>query len=233
MSTGHNILSLDAARGISEYLPHIPLDFALGEGDFALIEVLGPRRGTAFADLCVGLVPMADGQVRFLGRDWSQVPQAHADALRGHIGRLFRLPLRADTPDVASRILLARLHHTRQPEAELRAEASGLALRFGLPGLPAGPTRLLSEPDLLRAACVRAFLGRPRLVILELPLAAQQDNLISALLEVGAEARGQGAAVLWLAGIGPALRSRAIRPSHRLRLGDAGLVPFRLPARVA
>ena len=231
--TAPPVLAIEAARAVGEHLPYTPIDLVLHEGDFALIESQGPRRGGGFADLCCGLLAPAAGRVRFCGRNWQTVPDEHADALRGHIGRLFHLPLRPDTPDVASRVLLARLHHTRIPEAQLRAEAAALALRFGLPGLPAGPARLLSAPDLLRAACVRAFLGRPRLVILELPLAAQDADLLSALLEVGAEARGDGAAVIWLANASPALRGRTIRPTQRLRLGDAGLVPARLPASVA
>jgi phospholipid/cholesterol/gamma-HCH transport system ATP-binding protein len=221
------VLALEAARGIGEHLPHAALDLILSEGDFALIEIPGPRRGAGFADLCSGLAPLSSGRARFLGRDWRTIPQQHADALRGHIGRLFYQPLRADTPDVAARVLLARLHHTRIPEARLRAEAAELAPRFGLPGLPAGPARLLSEPDLLRAACVRAFVGRPHLVILELPVAAQQDELLPALLDVGAETRGRGASVIWLASAGPALRDRSVRPTHRLRLSDAGLATVR------
>ncbi len=199
------------------------LSLTLNEGDFALVETPGPRRGAAFADLCMGLAPLSGGSVRFLGRDWAAMPDGHADALRGHVGRLFHLPIRADTPDVAARILLGRMHHTRIPEAALRAEAAGLALRFGLPGLPAGPARLLAGPDLLRAACVRAFLGEPRLMILELPPATQQDDLIAAFLELGAEARGRNACVIWLANPGPALRDLRAQPTHRLRLTDAGL----------
>jgi len=221
------ILEVEAARAGSEHLPYAPLDFTLSEGDFAVLETPGSRRGASFADLCCGLAPLAGGHVRFLGRDWRTMPYEHADALRGQIGRLFHQPLRPETPDVASRVLLARLHHTRIPEAQLRVEAAALALRFGLPGLPAGPARLLSAPDLLRAACVRAFLGRPRLVMLELPLIAQHDDLLAALLDVGADARGRGAALVWLANASPALRRRAIRPTHRLRLTDAGLMPAR------
>lgn len=226
------VLAIEGVRGDGEHLPYASLDLVLSEGDFALIEILGVRRGAGFADLCCGLMPLTAGRARFLGRDWRTMPYEHADALRGHIGRLFHQPLRPDTPDVAARVLLAQLHHTRIPEAELRAEAVALALRFGLPGLPAGPARLLSAPDLTRAACVRAFLGRPRLVILELPLAVQHDDLLSALLAVGAEARGRGAAVLWLANASPALRNRSVRPTHRLRLSDAGLVPARPSAPV-
>jgi phospholipid/cholesterol/gamma-HCH transport system ATP-binding protein len=226
------VLALDDARGLGDTLPRTKLRLELCEGDFAVIEVSGPRRGAAFADLCSGLAPLADGRVRFLGHDWSKAPREHADALRGHIGRLFHQPLRADIQDVAARVLLGRLHHTRIPAADLRAEAVVLAQRFGLPGLPAGPARLVSEPDLLRAGCVRAFLGSPRLLILELPMALQGDDLRSALLGAGAEARGQGAAVMWLAAPGPALRDPVVRPTHRLRLSDAGLWPMRRLERV-
>jgi phospholipid/cholesterol/gamma-HCH transport system ATP-binding protein len=227
------VLALHAARSSGERMPLVALDLILSAGDFAVIEVLGSRRGAAFADLCCGLAPLTSGGVRFLGREWHNVPPGHADALRGHIGRLFHLPLRADTPDVAARVLLARLHHTRIPEATLRAEATRLAVRFGLPGLPAGPARRVTDHDLLRAACVRAFLGQPRLVILELPVTAQQDELLPALLEVGAEARGNGVTVMWLAAAGPALRDPSIRATHRLRLSETGLAPMRTQARAA
>ena len=221
------VLVLDGAHGISQHLPQAALRLELHDGDFAVIEVPGPRRGAAFADMCSGLMPLAGGQVRFLARDWATVPDDHADALRGHIGRLFHQPIRPETADVAARVLLGRMHHTHIPEVELRAKAARLAQRFGLPGLPAGPARQLPEPVLLRAACVRAFLGEPRLVILELPVAAQQDDLLPALLAAGAEMRGFGAAVLWLAAPGAALRNPGIRSAQRLRLSDAGLSAMR------
>jgi phospholipid/cholesterol/gamma-HCH transport system ATP-binding protein len=231
--TAPAVLALEAARSVGENLPHGAVDLTLADGDFALIEVPGARRGAAFADLCSGLAPLTSGRVLFLGRDWSTTPHHQADALRGRIGRLFHQTLRADTPDVVTRVLLARLHHTRIPEARLRADAAALALRFGLPGLPAGPARALSEPDLLRAACVRAFSGQPRLVILELTVAVQHDALLAALLSVGTEARGRGATVIWLASAGPALRDRSVNPTHRLRLSDAGLAPVRRLERSA
>lgn len=231
--TATPVLAIEAARGLGERMPLGALELALSAGDFALIEVPGSRRAAAFADLCAGLVPLISGSVRFLGRDWATTPREHADALRGHIGRLFYVPIRVDTPCVAKRVLLSRLHHTRISEPELRAEAATLAQRFGLPGLPAGPARLLTDTDLLRAACVRAFLGQPRLVILELPVNAQQDDLVPALLKVGAEARGQGVTLIWLASAGPVLRDRSIRPTHRLRLSDARLASLRRLERAA
>jgi len=218
------VLALACAVGEGPLLPRGPVDLVLSPGDFAVIETPGARRGAAFANLCAGLVSLSAGSVRFLGRDWRAVPDDHADALRGHIGRLFHQRLRADTPDVASRVLLARLHHTRTPEPALRDQAAALAVNFGLPGLPTGPAWLLSEADLLRAAAVRAFLGEPRLLILELPPAAQDDDFLSGLLSAGTDARRRGAAVMWLAAAGPALRTRAAMPTQRLHITDYGLI---------
>jgi phospholipid/cholesterol/gamma-HCH transport system ATP-binding protein len=218
------VLTLAGAVGDAPFLPHVPLAFALAPGEFALVEMPGVRRGFAFADLCQGLTPLSSGEVRFLGRDWRQLPQAHAQAMRGRIGRLFHQQLPADSHDVAARILQARQHHSRTPEPDLRTEAAAIAVSFGLPGLPVGPAHRLSEPDLLRAAAVRAFLGEPLLLILELPGAAQNEEFIERLLVAGATARQRGAAVLWLAVSGPALRHRAVMPTQRLRLTDAGLV---------
>jgi phospholipid/cholesterol/gamma-HCH transport system ATP-binding protein len=221
------LLELEAVRVDSEHAPRNAMDMTLSPGDFVLIECRGPRASAAFGDLCVGLLPLTGGSVRFLGRDWSTVPPNHADALRGHVGRLFHRPLRADTPDIADAIMLARLHHTRVDPKLLREQAAALALQFGLPGLPSGPARQLSEGDLLRAACVRAFLGQPKLVVVELPGAFQRPDLIPALLNAGAAQRGQGGAVLWLAAAGPVLRERAVTPTQRLRLTEMGLEPAR------
>jgi phospholipid/cholesterol/gamma-HCH transport system ATP-binding protein len=217
------VLALAGAVGESLFLPRGPVDLVLSPGDFVLIETPGTRRGAAFANLCAGLVPLSSGSVRFLDRDWVAMPAVHAQALRGHIGRLFHQRLPADTPNVAARVLLARLHHTRTPEPVLRDQAAALAQHFGLPGLPMGSARLMSEKDLLRAAAVRAFLDEPRLLMLELPPAAQEDGFLSALLTAGTDARRRGAAVMWLAGVGPALRTRAAMPTQRLRIGDYGL----------
>ena len=227
------VLALVGARAADDRLPLAALNLTLSAGDFALIEVPGSRRGAAFADLCTGLIPLADGNIDFLGRDWRTIPHRQADALRGRVGRLFSLPMRPDTQNVARRVLLAQLYHTRAPEAALRAQATSLAERFGLPGLPAGLARRLTEQDLLRAACVRAFLGQPRLVILELPRTAQQDDLLPALLAIGTEMRGVGVAVMWLAASGPVLRDRSIHVTQRLRLSETGLSPTRIPARAA
>src|SRR4051794_18917951 len=94
------VLTLAGAVGEAPFLPRVPFALSLVPGDFALVDTPGVRRGAAFADLCQGLTPLSSGEVRFLGRDWRQVPQAHAQAMRGRMGRLFHQRLPVDTADV-------------------------------------------------------------------------------------------------------------------------------------
>ena len=73
-----------------------------------------------------------------------------------------------------------------------------MATFFGLPGLPKGEAYLTRSQDLKRAECVRAFLGSPRLVILETPTRGVYPELLSPLLNAIKAVREKGAAVLWL-----------------------------------
>jgi phospholipid/cholesterol/gamma-HCH transport system ATP-binding protein len=109
----------------------------------------------------------------------------------------------------------------------LRDAAAELARSFGLPGLPLVRPGALTEADLARAACVRAFLGAPRLVLLESPVQEQFDDLIPPLLDAVAAARDRGAAAIWLTQSDLVWRDRSFPATCRLRLTEYGLVPSR------
>src|SRR3954467_13465904 len=66
-----------------------PLSLSLLSGECALIEGSDAARIAAFADLCSGLITLHSGNVRFSGRDWSDLSHDYAAALRGRIGRVF------------------------------------------------------------------------------------------------------------------------------------------------
>ena len=118
----------------------------------------------------------------------------------------------------------------RASRAELHDEATRLACAFGLPGLPLDRPADLSPRDLARAACVRAFLGRPRLVLLESPVSGQHTELTAPLLNAIAGARSRGAAAIWLTRSDLVWRDHSIAASQRLRLGEHGLAPARRAA---
>jgi phospholipid/cholesterol/gamma-HCH transport system ATP-binding protein len=96
---------------------------------------------------------------------------------------------------------------------------------FGLPGLPRGRPTSLSAGDRARAACVRAFLGEPALLILQSPMQGRFGELKTPLLEALSGARGRGAAAIWLTYHGLVWSDRSFPCDHRLRLHEHGLVP--------
>src|SRR4029077_1173447 len=112
------------------------LTFRLLPGECLLIEIVDAISASAFADLCTGLVPLQSGRVRFIGKDWQELPYDYTAALRGRIGRVFGGGAWVPFLDVETSILLPPLHHTRRHRSELQFEALALAREFGLPGLP-------------------------------------------------------------------------------------------------
>ena len=167
-------------------------------GELVLIHYEKPRMGLTLADACTGLVHPEKGTVAFLGKDWSDLPPDTANALRGRIGRVFRQGKWLSHLSVMANILLPQLHHTRHSAAELRDEAAAMAVRFRLPGVPAGRPGDLMRADLQRAACVRAFIGHPSLIVLEDPTAGKFSVITPELINVIRWARDYGATVIWL-----------------------------------
>jgi len=221
------VLDLAAARpqvGADE-APALEIDLRLMAGELALVDARHSARPAWLADLSCGLVPLAAGTARFLGRDWSAVPREYADALRGRIGRVFFSGSWIGFMDVSTNILLPQLHHTRDHPRELRDRATALCCAFGLPGLPLVRPGELAASDLARAACVRAFLGDPALVLLESPVQGRFTNLMAPLLNALAAARDRGAAAVWFTRSDLVWRDPSIPATMRLLLGEHGLMP--------
>jgi phospholipid/cholesterol/gamma-HCH transport system ATP-binding protein len=221
------ILDLAAARprGDGTEAPPPEIDLRLAPGEFALIDARHSVRPTWLADICCGLLPLASGSACFLGHDWSGLPVDYAAALRGRIGRVFLSGAWIGFIDVATNILLPQLHHTRTSAEALTEQATALSCTFGLPGLPLVRPSDLTASDLARAACVRAFLGEPELVLLESPVQGRFATLIPPLLNALASARDRGAAAIWFTRSDLIWRDPSLPVSYRLRLGEGGLTP--------
>ena len=225
------ILSLSNARSVDLFGRSAgALDLQLEAGELALIDARDLPLASGFADLCCGLNHPEEGEVRFLQRDWSRQPAEMADALRGLIGRVMSEPGWLRFLDATTNVLLQQIHHTRSDLDALREDAARLATHFGLPGLPNGPMAELSPGDLMRVGFVRAFVGEPKLVILESPVQGVYQDMVPALLNRLWEVRDRGGAAIWLT------RSRLIwdnplfPATHRLRLDHQGLASIKAAA---
>lgn len=210
-------------------LPNAPLDLQLMRGDCALIEASDPARMAAFADLCSGMTALRDGEVRFRGYDWTGLESERAAALRGRIGRIHRRGAWNGTLGTHVSIMLGQLHHTREPEASIAQAATELARQLGLPGLPLVRPDQLSERDLLRAGCVRAFLGEPPLLLLESSIGEDRPELTVPLLDLLSRALDRGAAAICFTRDAAFWQAQSFPMTHRLHLMDDGLKPMVQP----
>ena len=187
-------------------------------GDLVLIRLARLGQTAAFADACAGIIKPSSGTVSFLGRNWPELPPDQANALRGRIGRVFRTGNWVNHLSIIENILLPQRHHTRRSARQLRDEAGKLAQRFGLPGVPLGLPGDATAADLQRAACVRALMGRPLLILLEEPTSGIFLETISTLMRAVREARERGAAVIWLTRKDLIWNDRTLPVTQRYRL---------------
>ena len=190
-------------------------------GDLVLIQVADLHQAALWGDMAVGLPSSNDGHVSILGNDLSGLDSETCNWLRGRVGRVFSRGNWMDRLSLLDNILLSARHHSRRDDTELMAQASALAASFGMPGIPLGVPDSVARIDLQRAACVRAFLGDPVLVILEDPTYGAGASLLKPLVDAIRVARDRGAAVLWFSPSQEIWRDGSIPVTRRYRMaGD-------------
>lgn len=212
-------LPLEPAGGLTA-----PIDLAVLPDELVLLDLAEPHRLAAFADAVSGCLAGTQGGISFLRRDWREEAPEKAQALRGRIGRLFGEDAWLPWLTVADNAILAAQYHTRIPRATLLAQAARLAERFGLPGLPIDYPEALAAQDLGRAGLVRAFLGAPRLVLLENPTGMLGNGILSGLLAAIRAVRDDGGAVLWLMHGAAPVMDRSLPATQRWRMIGSRLV---------
>jgi phospholipid/cholesterol/gamma-HCH transport system ATP-binding protein len=203
------------------------LDLELPPGEVALVQVDDESDATMLVDLCLGLVNPVAGKVRFQGIDWQSSTPRERFNRRRRIGAVVQTDVWPSYLTVLDSVLLAHLYHFKQPRAEVIADATALARLFGLPGLPVGRRETTPQRALVRAACVRGFLGSPDLIVVQDQLLDQSSDLAVPMAQAISAARDRGATVLWITASLAAQAAQFVQPNHELRLGDQGLVKVR------
>lgn len=206
-------LTADAGRGEG-----VDVSFRLVGGELSMIRIESRQQGTALADTGAGLIIPRHGKITFLGKRWLELRPDIANGLRGRIGRIFSKGSWVGHLSVLDSLLLPQLHHTRRSVAELRDEAAMLAENFDLPGLPVGHPDDTLPIDLQRAACVRAFMGQPVLILIEESNPGCFKEMMPSLMNAIRNARDRGAAVLWLTSDKFIWRDHSIPAGRRYRL---------------
>lgn len=177
-------------------LSHVNVRFQ--PGTLTIIKVEPGNEQLPLADLAEGLLCPAEGRVSFQGEAWTTMLPEQVLQRRAQIGRVFDGHGWISNLNVNENVTLSQRHNTRRPNAEILAEAEALARAFGLSELPKIRPALVPHQDLRRAEWIRAFLGRPLLVLLERPMQGVPLEHLPRLISAVREACVQKAAVLWL-----------------------------------
>jgi phospholipid/cholesterol/gamma-HCH transport system ATP-binding protein len=174
------------------------IELSLAPGDMALVHLEPGRELLPLAAAAQGLVTPLAGSVCFVGAAWPKLDPQTLAKQRGQIGRVFESWGWVSNLNVLENVLLREEHHTRRSAADIESEADALARTFGLPRVPRGRPELVPRNELRRAEWVRAFVGRPRLILLERPLRDVSDDFLQPLIAAVESARRGDAAVVWL-----------------------------------
>ncbi|WP_374683180.1 hypothetical protein [Accumulibacter sp.] len=197
-------------------------DLRLQAGELHLVHSPTTGQSAALADALLGLA--GAGEVRFLGRAWADLDAAEACRLRSRIGRVMSSGNWLENRSVMENLLLPLRHQTVLAEEIIRQRASELALSFGLPGIPTLLPHQCSESDLERAACVRAFLGRPKLVVLEQPIEATESRTFAPLINSVQQVRRRRGAIIWFTHQRSLLEEPGISADRRYRIAGSRLL---------
>jgi phospholipid/cholesterol/gamma-HCH transport system ATP-binding protein len=225
------VLALEGAALTERSLAGSPahLDLDLRRGEVGIIQVDDDSEAMAMVDLCVGLALPASGRVRFLGVDWTTRTRPQRLHRRRRVGVVAQSGVWPAHMTVMDSILLAPLYHSDRSREEVLAEATAWARLFGLPGLPAERRDATRSEVLLRAACVRGFLGSPDLVLLHDQRLDRSAELAIPMADAISRTRARGGAVLWLTDTTSLPAAQHIEADHFYRLGGFGLVRGRRP----
>ena len=226
MTSGHVLTAEDLLVPAEGADGALLLNLKLAPGELVLILSANRRRNGVVVDHLLGLQDPPTAGVCFLGQAWSELGREQAFLLRREVGRVQYRGNWMESHSVMDNILLPMMHNSIATESSLRQDASALAQQFGLPGLPTLPPSQVPEADLCRAACVRAFLGQPLLVVLEHPLNPATSGLLGPMMNAIQQVRRRQGAVLWFSEFLDQVADPGIPVSQRLRVIGGSLVPL-------
>jgi phospholipid/cholesterol/gamma-HCH transport system ATP-binding protein len=146
---------------------------------------------------------------------------------RRRIGAVMQTDVWPAHMSVLESILLAGAYHFNRGRDEMIEDATELARLFALPGLPTGRRETTPRRALVRAACVRGFLGTPDLVVVQDTVLEQAAELAVPMAQAISTAKDRGGAVLWITASLAARAAEFVEPEQVLRLGEQGLVRAR------
>lgn len=228
----HPSRSVLSLQGVTLAGPHLSgslgrIDLEVRRRGVSLIEVDNETDASALLDVCLGISDPRVGQVRFLGVDWLSRTPAERMHRRRRIGAVVQTSVWPAHMTILDAVLLPSSYHFDRSREEVIEHATELARLFGLPGLPTSRREATLKQVLLRASCVRGFLGSPDLILLQDTALEETPDLAEPVAQAISAACDRGAAVLWITASLAAQVTKFVEADQILRLGEHGLTRAR------
>lgn len=198
----------------------------MAAGGLATVHIDHDSEHVPIADLATGLLVPTSGRVLLADRDWRSMDAFAQAEARGRIGCVLEQPSWVSSLGVLQNIMLCERHHTRRPDAEIADEAAQLCRLAGLKAIPTvRPDRVRSR-ELRMLEWVRAFLGKPALVILMFPERDALSGACSACAQLVERARSAGTAVLWISDDAEVWRQPLMAGADHFQIKDERWMPL-------
>ena len=199
--------------------------FSLAAGELALVRLEEHIPNIPLGDAAQGMIELDEGEVHYEGENWEHMKARRVSQHRSRIGRVFEQPGWISNIDVDENVILAQLTHTHRSEEELRAEADRLAKEFELDEVPHGRAIMVPRAILRRSQWVRAFMGDPKLIILERPTREMPDYWTDILVKKVNACRARGTAFLWISDEAYEWGLAALNPSLKFMMRGTKMEP--------
>ena len=143
------------------------VNFTLRKGELMLVRH-DPKLGRlGLADAAQGLFSPSSGEVLFEGKNWGQMSARASESARGKIGRVFVENSWISNLDVEENVLLRLKHGWFMSKRKVQQQLKETCAHFGVRELPHVRPSMMPVDQLQMAQWIRAFVGAPRLVLLE------------------------------------------------------------------
>jgi phospholipid/cholesterol/gamma-HCH transport system ATP-binding protein len=167
-------------------------------GNVLVVKADSDREYAPVADLALGLISPASGEVSFKDMNWADMDAFQEAENRGRIGCVFESAGWISSLNVIDNIALRERHHTRREEEDIRSEVGELVVKAGIKDsydINLRPA-VVSKRRLRVYEWVRASMGNPDLIMLSFPERGAPSASLPYLLKLIGDMADKGSAVM-------------------------------------
>jgi ABC-type ATPase involved in cell division len=199
-------------------------ELRLRAGGLVMVQLEPATRTREITSMIQGLTRPAEGRVLFCGEDWLGQDYDRHFTMRSRIGRVFDGQAWIENLNVDENVTLACRHHG-QSISSIQEQIDYWTHELGIDSLSRGRPAFVEPSSLQIHQWIRAFLGNPKLILLERPMQFLSVQWLPKLIRAIDQLRARGAAVVWFAGASEVTSATPAEPFRRFILRDEKLKP--------